>query len=121
MIDQNNPYRISLRDFCLALPGAWEDFPWDQATYKLDVKAFVFTSGIEPLGVTVKTTSDRQTVLIQDPAIIPAPYLHHHNWVMVTVIDEETLQLALSLAEDSYQLVAKGLSKTKQKKLGLIQ
>lgn len=119
-MDPNNPYRKSLRDFCLALPGAWEDFPWDQATYKVGTKAFVFTSGIEPLGVTVKTTSDRQSVLIQDPAIIPAPYLHHHNWVMVTVTDEETLQVALCLVEDSYKLVAKGLSKSRQKELGLI-
>lgn len=120
MVDSNNPYRLSLRDFCLALPGAWEDFPWDQATYKVGKKAFVFTSGIEPLGVTVKTTADRQSVLIQDPAIIPAPYLHHHHWVMVTVTDEETLQLALSLAEDSHRLVVKGLPKSKQKEIGLL-
>lgn len=96
-----------LQAHCLAKPGAFEDHPWDQVAFKVAPKnkGFCFCSGATP-SIIVKATLEKQQALIQHPSIEIAPYLGRSGWVMVQVRDEEELDLALELIDESYDLVA---------------
>ena len=66
--------------------------------------------------VTVKSTPDRQAVLVQDPAISVAAYVGRFGWVSVE-LNEETVDMALSLIDDSYEEVFAGLPKRVRDKI----
>jgi predicted DNA-binding protein (MmcQ/YjbR family) len=96
---------------CLAKPGAFEDYPWGETVWKVGGKMFG-AFGSEGLGV--KSTLEKQAALIQHPNIEVAAYVGKHGWVTVYVRDEDTLELALELIDESYDLVVAGLPKSKR-------
>ncbi|MCG9894301.1 MAG: MmcQ/YjbR family DNA-binding protein [Fimbriimonadaceae bacterium] len=99
-----------LRQTAESMPHATETWQWDCWVYKVGGKIFAIVDEGDG-SVSVKSTVDRQEVLIQDPAISPAPYLARGGWVMVTVGDDDTLTLALELMQESHRLVFAGLPK----------
>ena len=102
-----------IRRHCLAKPGAVEDDPWGLSVAKVGAKIFVT---LYEDSVTVKSSPDRQSVLIQDPAITVAKYVGRFGWVSIE-LDEDTVDMALSLIDDSYDDVFAGLSKKVRDKI----
>jgi predicted DNA-binding protein (MmcQ/YjbR family) len=109
----------SLLEFCGSLQASQLDHPFGPAdVFKIGGKMFAL--GDAPsVTVSVKAAKELQDALCLDPAISPAPYLARGGWVMVTVTDEASLQLAKELILESHRLVALGMSRKKRVELGL--
>lgn len=99
----------TVRAHCLAKPGAVQDEPWpgDHA-WKVGGKIFAM-GGSEKFSV--KSTLDKQAVLVQHPSISVASYVGRFGWVSIHVTDEDTLGLTLDLIDESYEMVATKASK----------
>lgn len=69
-------------------------------------------AGRESANVTVKSSLEKQSVLILDPAITVAAYVGRFGWVSVAV-SEDNLNFALDLIDESYEMVT---SKKRQSK-----
>ena len=100
-----------LRAAALALPGAWEDSPWDGDTVaKVGDKIFVFL-GAESIGVKSarsRTEADEWLHRFPDDATVMA-YIGRHGWNTLRTtgaIDEDEL---LEAIENSYDIVVSGL------------
>ena len=100
-----------LRAAALALPGAWEDSPWDGDTVaKVGDKIFVFL-GAESIGVKSarsRTEADEWLHRFPDDATVMA-YIGRHGWNTLRTtgaIDEDEL---LEAIESSYEIVVSGL------------
>lgn len=105
-----------LRELCMSLPDVAEEYPWGHATWKVRGKMFALGDAEGPW-VTVKTTFEDMEALVQDPAIVAAPYLASKGWVNITFTDRETTDLALELTRISYDLVVKKLPKGAQREI----
>ena len=103
----------ALRRWCLARPGATEEFPFgDQpSVFKVGGKMFAL-SALEsrPLRVSLKCEPELgEGLRATYPAIQPGYHLNKRHWVTITLdgsVPDETL---LELLEDSYDLVVAGL------------
>ena len=96
--------------FALALPGAWEDHPWDEIVAKVGTKVFVFLghpdSEYGP-GMTVKLRESHGEALGVEGAS-PAGYgLGKAGWVDMKFGDRTPpLGVLTDWLEESYRLVA---------------
>ena len=97
----------AISSYCLAKPGAFEDHPWGDTVFKVAPKGkiFCFCGEKEPM-VCVKSTLEKQAVLIQQPNIEVAAYVGRHGWVTVFIRDQETYDLAFELIDESYAMIA---------------
>src|SRR5258708_2666635 len=95
-----------LRDRCLEKEGAVEEYPWEHVGWKVGGKLFAI-GGENSNVVTLKSTPEKQQALIQHPAIGVAAYVGRYGWVTVTIEDSATLDIALDLVDESYDLVRK--------------
>lgn len=93
-----------LREHALAKPGAVEEYPWGHVVWKVRGKLFAIASE-GGCGVTLKSTLEKQAMLVQHPKISIASHVGRFGWVYVEASDEDTLALALDLMEESYQAV----------------
>ncbi|MFL5963735.1 MAG: MmcQ/YjbR family DNA-binding protein [Gaiellaceae bacterium] len=89
-------------------PEAVEDHPWGETVFKVNGKVFVFLGHPESSGVglTVKAPPDEFEPLLELSYVHRAKYVGRFGWVSVTVEDDEALELALELIDDSYELIA---------------
>jgi predicted DNA-binding protein (MmcQ/YjbR family) len=74
---------VALRDFALAMPGAWEDFPWGESVAKVGKKVFVFMGRPEDgdVGISVKLPHSASEAL-EEPWAKPTGYgLGKAGWV----------------------------------------
>lgn len=94
----------TVRAHCLAKPGAVQDEPWP-GDHAWKVGGKIFAMGGEGK-VSVKSTPDKQSVLIQHPHISVASYVGRFGWVTIEIEDAETLALTLDLVDESYDMVA---------------
>jgi len=93
--------------YCLAKPEAFEDHPWGETVFKVGARGKIFCfSGSESPVITVKATLDQQAALIQHPNIEVAAYVGRYGWVTVHIRDQDTLDFALDLIDQSYEMVA---------------
>ena len=104
-----NTYLDRLRAHCMAKLGVVEDYPWGDTVWKVNGK--MFAAGGET-SVTVKSTVEKQSILIQQPNIEKAAYVGRFGWVTVTVANDADLELAFDLIDESYEMVS---SKSKKK------
>ncbi len=103
-----------VRAACMAKPGATEDEPWPNDTvWKVGGKMFCIWSGHD-CGISVKSTLDKQAALVQHPDIKIASYVGRYGWVTVTPQDQDTMELALELIDESYGLVSAKLPRAKK-------
>jgi len=105
---------VALKSHCMAKDGAVEEYPWEHFGWKIRGKLFAIgtkDSGI----VTVKSTPDKQAALIQHPAIEKASHVGRYGWVTINIGDLETLDLALDLVDESYDLVSPRKSRSRSK------
>ena len=111
----------ALRRWCLARPGAKEEFPFgaQPSVFKVGGKMFAL-SALEsrPLRVSLKCEPELGEGLCATyPAIQPGYHLNKRHWVTITLdgsVPDETL---LELLEDSYDLVVGGLPAAKRARL----
>jgi predicted DNA-binding protein (MmcQ/YjbR family) len=99
----------ALRAFALGLPDAWEDHPWDgHPVTKVRKKIFVFHSGEESPGISVKLPESAELAL-QAPGAEPTGYgLGRAGWVSVPLAGPGAPPLGLleDWVEESYRAVA---------------
>jgi predicted DNA-binding protein (MmcQ/YjbR family) len=108
-----NPYFRALWEYCAAKPQAVEDHPWGETVFKIAGKVFAFLGHPDRAGVTVKAAPDELDVLLALPYVRRSAYIGRYGWISVAIDSDDTLEFALRLVDQSYQLVA---PKTKRKK-----
>ncbi len=103
----------AIRGFALGLPGAWEDWPWEEdSTAKVGKKVFAFLGPEgEPTAdhtVTVKLPESAEQALLLD-CCQPTGYgLGRANWVTIRVgaASCPPLEVLLDWVEESYRTIA---------------
>ena len=102
--------------YCLAKPGGFEDHPWGDTALMVGQKGRIFCfCGTQTPVITVKSTLEKQSALIQHPNIEIAAYVGRYGWVTVHMRDEQTYAIAFDLIDESYDLVAPPPSKRRAK------
>lgn len=116
MAQQEGSVASRLRAAALALPGAWEDSPWDGDTVaKVGDKIFMFL-GSDSVGVKCARTraeADEWLLRYPDDATV-MPYIGRHGWNTLRstgAIEEDELLEAL---EGSYEIVVSGLPRSRR-------
>ena len=95
-----------VRKFCLAFPEANEKLQWgDALCFKVREKMFAVL-GLDQVRLTFKCTAETFAELIERQDIRPAPYLGHHNWVMLDRLDALRKDELRDLIQQSYEMVA---------------
>jgi len=112
-----------VRLWCAALPGAVLEFPFgdDAAVYKVGGKMFALvTVDGDPGYVTIKVDPEDGEILRgQHGFIREGYYMNKRHWVTVDLTPEANLGLVDELIEDSYRLVAAGLTRARRAELGI--
>lgn len=112
-------------DFCATLPATTHVVQWgDSHVWKVGGKVFAIAgwSDNDGFAVTFKTTPDEYDFLIEMEGVRPAPYLASRGFTWVQHYAEPGLDdddLCEQITE-SHRLVGLGLSKKKQRELGLV-
>ena len=110
--------------FCRSLPATTFVCQWGDAhVWKVGGKVFAIAGWAKPptLGITFKTSPLHYDILREQPGLRPAPYLASRGMKWIQHYDKpglSTKELAYYLGE-SYRLVVAGLSKKRQRELGL--
>ncbi len=104
-----------VRKHCLAKKDAVEEYPWGDVAWKVRKKLFAVSSDGSQR-VTVKSTLEEQSRLIEHPAIEIASYVGRYGWVTIAITSRETYQLALELIDASYERVAASRSRPKKQR-----
>ncbi len=101
-----------LRGFALALPGAWEDFPWeDDRVVKVGKKVFAFLGWAEPRDdqqISLKLPESAEQALTL-ACCTPTGYgLGRANWVTISLAapDCPPVEVLLDWVEESYRTIA---------------
>jgi predicted DNA-binding protein (MmcQ/YjbR family) len=111
----------ALRRWCLARPGAKEEFPFGEqaSVFKVGGKMFAL-SALEsrPLRVSLKCDPELAEGLRGTyPAVQPGYHLNKRHWVTITLDGSVSDEMLLELLEDSYDLVAAGLPAAQRARL----
>src|SRR3954470_16249702 len=111
-----------LRRWCLAQPGAVEDFPFgpEHSVFKVGGKIFAISAlDRTPLEVSLKAEPELALHLRAGYAAIrPGYHLNKRHWNTVTLDGSLPDQLIRDLVEDSYDLVLSALPKRTRTELG---
>lgn len=85
-------------------------------------KMFALMSQEEvPASVTLKCDpADGELLVAQFGAVTPGYYMNKRHWITISLAGEVTDDLLRGLADDSYTLVVKKLSKADKQKLGSV-
>ena len=110
-----NAYFRSVWEHCRAKPRAKEDHPWNEIVFKVNGNVFAFLGHPDRAGVTVKAIPDALDALLDEPFIKRASYVGRFGWITVSIEDQETLDFALGLIDESYDIIA---AKPKRRKSG---
>jgi predicted DNA-binding protein (MmcQ/YjbR family) len=95
----------ALYDHCAAKPDAVEDHPWGETVFKIRGKVFAFLGSGEEAGVTVKAPAEELDGLLLLSFIRRSPYIGRYGWVRVYVENEDALDVALRLIDQSYEFI----------------
>ena len=99
----------ALRDWCLALPGAVEEFPFSPGTSVFKIAGKVFA--LSPLDATPLTVSLKCDPLLAESlrasytSIVPGYHLNKRHWLTVTLNEDAGDDMVRDLVQDSYDLV----------------
>jgi predicted DNA-binding protein (MmcQ/YjbR family) len=99
---------VRLRRFALTMPGAWEDFPWDEPVAKVGKKIFAFLGDTAGPSLTVKLGESHEAAMAF-PGSIPARYgLGRAGWVTTTLDGSGVPPVGVleDWIDESYRLVA---------------
>ena len=99
----------ALRDWCLALPGAVEEFPFSpgMSVFKIAGKVFAL-SRLDATPLTVSLKCDpllAESLRASYTSIVPGYHLNKKHWLTITAGEDAGDQMILDLVQDSYDLV----------------
>ncbi|ALD21650.1 MmcQ/YjbR family DNA-binding protein [Hymenobacter sp. DG25A] len=107
-----------LRSFCQHLPAATEDIKWGHdLCFSVGQKMFCVMSLDSPTTVSFKASDEDFALLTETPAIIPAPYMARHHWMLVQELRRFTTPEWQEYVRKSYELVWAKLSRRVQQEL----
>ncbi len=110
-----------LRDYCISKKGVEETLPFgpDTLVYKVMGKVFLQT-GLEynPVQFNIKCDPEKAIELREHyPCVIPAYHMNKKHWVTVIADGSASNKLMEEWINDSYNLVAAGLTRKDKEKL----
>ena len=98
-----------LRDWCLSMPGAVEEFPFapETSVFKIAGKIFALIRlGATPLKVSLKCEPLLgESLRASYASIVPGYHLNKRHWLTITCGEDAGDQMILDLIQDSYDLV----------------
>ena len=97
-----------LRDYALAFPEAYEEFPWGHSAMKVKKRAFLFMGTDEDgrCSISVKLPQSRD-MAVDLPFTEPTGYgLGKAGWVTAYLTDEKPLDLIKAWIGESYRAIA---------------
>jgi predicted DNA-binding protein (MmcQ/YjbR family) len=100
------------RDYCLALPGATEDFPFDASTlvFKVGGKMFALTDIEEKFSINLKCDPEKAIRLREEyPCITPGYHMSKKHWNTVMVDGSMDDTMLYHFIDHSYKLVFNSL------------
>jgi predicted DNA-binding protein (MmcQ/YjbR family) len=104
--ETGSPFFQAMYEYAAAKPLAKEDHPWGETVFKIGGKVFVFLGTPDHPGVGLKADPEELDSLLSLPFIKRSPYIGRYGWVRVTVENEDALDVALRLIDQSYDLIA---------------
>ncbi|EMR02813.1 MmcQ/YjbR family DNA-binding protein [Cesiribacter andamanensis] len=110
----------SLREFCLRLPAATEDFPFDAQTlvFKVGGKMFALTDVDEFTSINLKCDPERAVELREQyDSILPGYHMNKKHWNTVLLEGSLPEKLVQELILHSYQLVVASLPRKVREEL----
>jgi len=113
---------VTFRDYCIAKPGATEDFPFDNETlvFKVGGKMFALCSVEKFSSVNLKCDPEKAIELREQySGIIPGYHMSKKHWNTVNADGSVPAKLFKQLIDDSYDLVLKSLPRKEREKLQL--
>jgi predicted DNA-binding protein (MmcQ/YjbR family) len=108
----------ALRQLCLEKPHATEEVKWEKdLCFMIGAKMFCITGLDHATGASLKVSDEKFAELVEQPGIIPAPYLARYKWVRIDF--DATLKVRdwEGLIDQSYGLIKAKLSNKQQDKL----
>ncbi len=106
-----------LREYCLALKGATEEFPFDTTTlvFKVGGKMFCLTDLEDKFAIAVKNDPERNIELREEfPAVKPGYHMNKKHWNTVEIDGSIPDDLIKNFIDESYDLVVMALPRKKQ-------
>src|ERR1700757_3662954 len=98
-----------VRAFCLSLPHATEDVPWEHdLLFRIAGKMFCVANmepQLVPTILAFKCPPAKFAELVEIEGIIPAPYMARNHWVAILKMDALRGAEMEELVRTSYQLV----------------
>jgi predicted DNA-binding protein (MmcQ/YjbR family) len=110
-----------LREACMAMRGATEDFPFTPETSVFKVAGKIFaTSRLtgQPLDVSLKCEPGlAEQLRAEHPCITPGYHLNKRHWNTIVLDGSMSDDIVRDMIEDSYDLVVASLSRAKRRAL----
>ncbi len=107
------------RYFCLSLPGAFEDLPFDENTlcFKVMGKIFAICDINEFKSINLKCEPAKAIELREEwpDTVVPGYHMNKKHWNTVSFNSDLESDLLLELIDHSYESVIRTFSKKKQK------
>jgi predicted DNA-binding protein (MmcQ/YjbR family) len=107
-----------LRDACLALPAAREEFPFDDrhSVFKVGGKIFAICAlDGDPLEISLKCDPEMAQQLRSSlPAVRPGYHLNKRHWNTVTIDGSIPDGVVRDMIDDSHALVVAGLPRSRR-------
>lgn len=112
----------TIRRYCLAKKGTTEELPFDEVTYVYKVMGKMFALAAEHgTSVTLKCDPDHAIELrARYEEITPAYHMNKKHWISVDYTGPVPAQELRSLIDDSYALVAAGLTRARKAELAAL-
>jgi predicted DNA-binding protein (MmcQ/YjbR family) len=109
-----------LRNICNRLPAVTEDIKWgSDLCFCIGGKMFCVTGLSGPLQVSLKVRDEQFDVLTAKTAILPAPYLARHKWILIKDANAFSKKEWKEYIAQSYELTKNKLPKKVLRELGL--
>jgi predicted DNA-binding protein (MmcQ/YjbR family) len=98
-----------LREWCLSMPGAIEDFPFapETSVFKVDKKIFVLSRlRAAPFTLSLKCEPTLgESLRASYACIVPGYHLNKRHWLTITLNEDFGDRMVRDLVQDSYDLV----------------
>lgn len=118
--------RSQFNEFCASLPSATHVVQWGNAdVWKIGGKIFAIGSrwGKDnpdlDVKISFKCSDFSYSLLIEEPGIIPAPYLARAKWVQIEKADALDDGETASYLRAAYEIIVSKLTKKTRQELGL--
>jgi predicted DNA-binding protein (MmcQ/YjbR family) len=117
--------RNELRDYCLSMTGAVEEFPFgiEVAVFKVKGKMFALLPVVaDPMTISLKS-DPIEAVMLREmyQAVQPGYHLNKKHWNTVTLDGEVPDERIREMIEDSYTLVRQSLTRKDQQALQALE